>query len=238
MKLIISGATGFLGTELVRQSMSNRKITSVVALARKPVPVPGGLAEDADTSKLKSIVVESYDKYSEEAKREFASAEACIWTVAITPTKSKMYDFEEVKHICQSCTLASLKTLNESGISKPFRFLYTSAAGVERDPAANTVRFYADYLRLRGETETKVLSLATELGGIEACIAKPGFITATGDIGRYIMGVTTKWIFGVPYINVAELATAMLDQAVNGFEKGTLMPEDLSRVASNISQNP
>jgi uncharacterized protein YbjT (DUF2867 family) len=36
MKLIITGATGFVGTEVIRQALSNSTITSIIALARKP----------------------------------------------------------------------------------------------------------------------------------------------------------------------------------------------------------
>lgn len=79
MKLIISGATGFVAKEVVRQSLSRSEITSVIALARKPVPIPENLADGADTSKLKCVVVDDYEHYSEETKKEFAGAAACIW---------------------------------------------------------------------------------------------------------------------------------------------------------------
>ncbi|KAI0843648.1 putative nucleoside-diphosphate-sugar epimerase [Hypoxylon sp. FL0890] len=238
MKLIVSGATGFVAREVIRQSLSRSEITSVVALARKPVSAPEKLADDADPSKLKSVVVEDYEHYSEKVKKEFAGASACIWTVAITPTKSKMYGFEEVKRICQTSTLAGLKAMHESGLSKPFRFLYMSGASVERDPA-KTPRFQPEYTRMRGETETKVLSLATELGGIEASVAKPGFITAPGEFMKSIAATMIQLIVGIPSINVVDLATVMLDQVVNGFDKEPLMPEDLiARIPKNKPAMP
>ena len=79
MKLIISGATGFVGQELLRQSLARDNIHTVVALARKPVTAPGGVGSD----KLRSVVIPDYPvtaaEYPEEAKREFAGADACIW---------------------------------------------------------------------------------------------------------------------------------------------------------------
>lgn len=75
MKLIIAGATGLLGTELLRQSLRNPAVTSVVALGRRPASLPDG----ADAAKLKNVVVEDFGRYPEEAKREFAGADACIW---------------------------------------------------------------------------------------------------------------------------------------------------------------
>ena len=75
MKLIIAGATGFCGSEVVKQSLRNPKITSVVTLSRKPVEAPEG----PDASKLKSVIIEDYGSYSEEVKSHFADAGACIW---------------------------------------------------------------------------------------------------------------------------------------------------------------
>lgn len=79
MKLIISGATGFVANEIVRQSLSRSEITSIVALARKPVSIPEKLLPNANPSKLKSVVIKDYDHYPEEVKTEFAGATACIW---------------------------------------------------------------------------------------------------------------------------------------------------------------
>ncbi|KAI2463331.1 NAD(P)-binding protein [Annulohypoxylon bovei var. microspora] len=230
MKLIISGATGFVAREVIRQSLSRSEITSVIALARKPVSAPEKLPEGADSSKLRSIVVQDYDCYSEEIKKEFSGASACIWTVAITPSKSKMYDFEEVKRICQTCTLAGLNAIYESGVSKPFRFLYMSGAATERDQT-KTPRFQPQYSLMRGDTETKMLALASGLDGVEAGVAKPGFITAPGEILKSIAGTMIQLTVGIPSISVVDLAKAMLDQVVNGFEKEPLMPEDLARIA-------
>ncbi|KAI1473805.1 NAD(P)-binding protein [Daldinia eschscholtzii] len=230
MKLIISGATGFVAREVIRQSLSRNEITSVVALARKPVSIPEKLPPDANPSKLKSVVIEDYENYPEEVKNEFAGAAACIWTVAITPTKSKTYDFEEVKRVCQTSTIAGLRAMHESGVSKPFRFLYMSGAAAERD-RGKPVRYQPEYSYMRGETENKVLQLAAELDGVEASVVKPGFITAPGEIMKSIAGTMIQYTIGIASISVVDLATAMLDQVANGFEKDPLMSEDLIRIA-------
>lgn len=79
MKLIISGGTGFVATELIRQSLLNPKITSIIALARRPVPVPQDLGADVDTSKLKSVVLDDFTQYTDDVKRQLDGADACIW---------------------------------------------------------------------------------------------------------------------------------------------------------------
>jgi hypothetical protein len=79
MKLIIAGASGYLATEVVRQSLYLPQITSVIALARKNVSAPEDLGTGADASKLKSVVIKDYDEYPEEVRKEFEDADACIW---------------------------------------------------------------------------------------------------------------------------------------------------------------
>ena len=80
MKLIITGATGFVATEVLRQALLLPSITTVVAVARKPVTAPEGTPL-TNASKLKSVVVEDYGTYPEDVKKEFAGADACIWYV-------------------------------------------------------------------------------------------------------------------------------------------------------------
>jgi uncharacterized protein YbjT (DUF2867 family) len=82
MKLIVTGATGLVGTEVIRQSLKNPKITSVIALSRRPVTVPGNDGEDLNTDKLKSLVLKDFTHYPDDDKAQLADADACIWYLA------------------------------------------------------------------------------------------------------------------------------------------------------------
>ena len=78
MKLIITGASGFVGTELVRQSLRRSDISTVIALARKPVSALDELGPDVNPSKLRSVVIDDYGTYPEDVRTELAQADACI----------------------------------------------------------------------------------------------------------------------------------------------------------------
>lgn len=73
MKLIIVGASGFVGSEVLRQSLLRTDVTSVVAVTRRALTPP------AKSQKLENVVVKDYDQYDEEAKTAFKNADGCIW---------------------------------------------------------------------------------------------------------------------------------------------------------------
>ena len=75
MKLVICGANGYLGTELLRQSLRMPAVSTVVALARRPVSVPEG----ADGAKMRCVVVEDYGNFSADARKQLEGTDACIW---------------------------------------------------------------------------------------------------------------------------------------------------------------
>lgn len=73
MKIIIVGATGFVGTEVLRQSLLRKDITSVVAVTRRALAAP------TTSPKFQNVVVKDYDDYDEVAKSAFKNANGCIW---------------------------------------------------------------------------------------------------------------------------------------------------------------
>lgn len=79
MKLIIGGATGFVAEELIRECLKNSAITSIIALGRRETSPPSDAG--ASASKLKSIIIEDFESYSDSIKKEIENADACIWYV-------------------------------------------------------------------------------------------------------------------------------------------------------------
>lgn len=73
MKLIIVGATGFVGQEVLRQALALPAITSIVSVGRHAVP------ESETSSKVKSVVLSNWLNYTDDIKKELVDADACIW---------------------------------------------------------------------------------------------------------------------------------------------------------------
>jgi dTDP-4-dehydrorhamnose reductase len=56
MKLLITGSTGMVGSELLRQAIIDNDVTSIIALSRKPL--------DIQHPKLKTIIHKNFLDYS------------------------------------------------------------------------------------------------------------------------------------------------------------------------------
>ncbi|KAJ5210898.1 hypothetical protein N7491_010713 [Penicillium cf. griseofulvum] len=229
MKLIVAGATGLLGTEVVRQSLQLHEITEIVALARNPVQLDEGI----DSSKLRSVLTRDYGEYPDNVKAEFARADACIWTVAVTPFRTGGFDFAEVKRVCQDCTKLGFQAMYEAGPARPFRFMYLSTQGTPRDPTERPI-IMADYQIMRCNTELMVLGFPAEKEGVEVCIAQPGVIANSTTWSQALVANLFRILnlFGRPLPNVQrnELAAAVINQVMHGFEKETLLNADLVRI--------
>jgi hypothetical protein len=86
MKLIVAGSTGFVATELIRQALSNPAVKSIAALARRETAVPANARENADPTKLRSVVCDDFSNYPESVKKELENADVCIWYATVTFT--------------------------------------------------------------------------------------------------------------------------------------------------------
>ncbi|CAH0055324.1 unnamed protein product [Clonostachys solani] len=234
MKLVICGGTGYVATELIRQGLALPQISNLVVLSRRPITVPDG----ANAAKLKQVLIEKYDEYPDNVKKELSGASGCIWTVAITPSKATRYDFEVVRTVCQTSTMAFLNAFMDTKPTSKFRFIYMSGATVERDQTKRPW-FHADYVLMRGETESKVEAFAKEHSDhVEAQIVKPGLITSTATLTRaassaFLKGLSLMVGF-IQSLTVQEISAAMLSQVVNGFEKDVLGTDDLKRIGQDV----
>lgn len=74
MKIILTGTTGFIGTETLQQCLTNPSITSIIALSRRPLPdsLTGG-------PKLKVVILKDFLSYPDSVLQDIKGAQACIW---------------------------------------------------------------------------------------------------------------------------------------------------------------
>ena len=71
-------------------------------------------------------------------------------------------------------------------------------------------------------------------------MTKPGLINGLGQTGLVMDAVKTaaRCIIGLPKVEVSEIAATLLDQAVNGMEKDTLLNGDLVEIGQKVLAEP
>ncbi|KAJ6790279.1 hypothetical protein PWT90_07510 [Aphanocladium album] len=232
MKLIVVGATGLIGSEIIRQALSHKSVTSVVALGRRPTPPPTSITAGPALEKFQSVTLEDFANYTEDVKRQLSGADACIWLLAVTPSKSKTMDFELVKKICVEYVMEGfnvLKQLPHAQDDKPLRFVYASGAKAERDQTKKPW-ILGDYTLMRGRIETQLLDAAKESGGImETCCLRLGLVKSPERMGLVtgMLANAAASMISLPLIDIREIGAAALSAAIHGFDKDTLDNDDL-----------
>ena len=74
MKVILSGATGYIGSEVLNQALAHPSITSLVCLTRRALPEPAN-----GNPKVKVITFTDFLSYPPEILSQLEGAESCIW---------------------------------------------------------------------------------------------------------------------------------------------------------------
>jgi nucleoside-diphosphate-sugar epimerase len=76
MKVLLTGTSGFIGRETLRQLLFTTIVTQVLVLSRRPLSD----IEALDT-RIEVFVLENFNEYPDELKRKLADVDAVIWCV-------------------------------------------------------------------------------------------------------------------------------------------------------------
>lgn len=78
MHLILTGATGMVGSACLNHMLTNNSIISVSILSRRPVPMAEGKA------KAKVILHNDFDQYPKETLGQLKGATGCVWALGVS----------------------------------------------------------------------------------------------------------------------------------------------------------
>ncbi|KAK6508860.1 hypothetical protein TWF481_003626 [Arthrobotrys musiformis] len=222
MKVIITGVTGFLGTEILRQCVANPKITSIIALARKDL-APEWQAE----KKITTLKITDFGTYSPEDLKVLEGADGVFWTLGTTPDKGRHMTPEQLKTINEDWPTNAAKLWSQWPLpdGRVFRFIFTSGSLVPDPEQLDEKLWFGEVMRKgRAYTELNLFEIA-KTGKLDTYIAKPGFIT-NGE------PLLLKLAFGKGYVSKEAVAACYLDLLFNGNEKKVLWNPDLRSVGA------
>jgi len=228
MKIILTGSTGFIGSEVLRQCLSHPSITSIVVVSRRNIPITD--------SKIQLILHDDFSHYPPTLMSALAGAEACIYCLGSNvpvrpPELNRRINFDYALGTAKSFS-ESLVTQNQE---KRFRFVYLSGALPEKDPEKH-LWFLAENRRMRGELENALIQLDkdTRDTGFEVHIVRPGFVQAQG-------ATIQNWVIGrlANAIMVHHLAACMVEVALHGYPDVILENETLNALGkAAIARQP
>lgn len=83
MHLILTGATGLVGSSVLDAMLKTADITKISILSRRPVP----MAEDAKDPRVRVIMHKDFEVYEPELLAQLKDAEGCVWALGTSATK-------------------------------------------------------------------------------------------------------------------------------------------------------
>ncbi|KAJ5908084.1 hypothetical protein N7495_000766 [Penicillium taxi] len=208
MKVLITGATGKIGSAALTQCLAHPDITSVVALTRRSLP-----ENISSHAKLETVIMEDFTQWPPELLNKHADAKAMIWALG-SFEGSQMVDFDWPRSFQE----AMIKHRSQqSDPPAPFRYIHLSGKFVRQDQDT-TLFFMGFHRRLKGRHEMAAIALAEKTGPWwDLIIVRPGGVVGDGAFGSVI----TALVPGM--IQDKDLGAYMAFLAAGGAAKGPII---------------
>lgn len=192
MKIILTGATGFVGSNALTHLVADPRVSKVTCLTRRPIGI--------DAPKVTTIMHEDFATYDPALLDRLADHDACIW--ALGGKASDLGTPDVFARITHTFTLALAEGV-AARARAPFTFCYLSGMGA--DPS-ETARFPWEKLtrHLKGRTEKDLAGLQSRYPQFCAHCFRPGGILP--DDANPVL----RFLLAPIVVGVGELSDAMI----------------------------
>ncbi|KAI1496049.1 nucleoside-diphosphate-sugar epimerase [Biscogniauxia marginata] len=168
MHIILTGATGLVGSGVLDAMIKMKDITKISILSRRPVK----MVEDVKDPRINVIIHKDFTKYEPAVLSQLKGAQGCVWALGISQTQVSK---EEYVKITKDFTLEASKAFQAlPAEQEPFNFVYVSGHGATTEPG----RFSAIFARTKGETELALADMRKANPLFHASSVRPAAIDA------------------------------------------------------------
>lgn len=212
MKIILTGSTGFIGTEILHQCLAHTYISHIYVLTRRP------LSPRFTHPKITQLLHPDFETYPSALltrlrEQEGGGVEACIWAVGGSVPQFRTLD--DARRVNIDYAVAGAEAFARdlatglmphegypereprAGVRRfPFRFVYLSCWGAE-EVQFKRLWVFADTRKVKGMAEKGIMEVAGNsevVGGFrcfEAICLRPGKVLAGGGEK---MGTVIAWV--------------------------------------------
>lgn len=217
MKIIITGATGLIGAEVVRQGIADTDIKEMILLVRNQ--------PELVHSKITVVLHQNFSDYSG-LEQYFSSADAIIWCLGISQTQVSKKQYEIITYEYLDACARFCRQANPL-----IRFVFVSGDGADRTEKSLTL-----FKRLKGKAENSLL----QSGLKNSLIARPDAVRPKHKNKK----APFVYKLAYPFFPLVEklaphkiiwsdvLAKALLRITKNGCEKNTIENVELRVLGS------
>ncbi|TAK59384.1 MAG: NAD-dependent epimerase/dehydratase family protein [Bacteroidetes bacterium] len=215
MNVLVTGATGTAGSEVIRQAILDSEISEITALVRKPLHV--------QHPKLKVIQHENFLDYST-LTETFKRQDACIWCLGISQNRVSKEEYHTITYDYAIKAAQAMQRTNPE-----ITFIFLSGGGADSNEKS---RFL--FARVKGKTENKL----NTLGFKRLHHFRPNYIYST-EVNRKRkleeklidpFAPVLYRLFPNIIIGAETLALAMLEVAKHGATKLILENKDIKKI--------
>lgn len=172
MHLILTGATGMIGTGVLDRMLQAKDVTKVSILSRRPVR----FADEVKDPRVSVIIHPDFANYnSPSLQDQLQDAKGCVW--ALGSTSTTQVPAEEYIKVTKDYSVEAAKAFAKMGTAEePFRFVYISGEGATQTPGMMT----SLYARVKGEAEEALAKVADDNPSLMVLSARPAGVDGTG----------------------------------------------------------
>ncbi|MCJ1251443.1 hypothetical protein MMC30_008676 [Trapelia coarctata] len=226
MKVILTGATGFIGGETLSQLIALPQITSILVLSRR------ALQSLSSSPKVTTVIHEDFSIYPDSLLAKLAGAEACIWTVG--GIGSRFPSTEIARKVNVDFTVKAAKAFAQTLApqlpeGKKFRFVYCSGKLAEREFETKNLWIFKDARSIKGAVENELITISKQYDEKFATL----FVRPAGVVAKKSMVMSLPFASSIA-VGVDAVAVVMVDVAVNGSMEDLIVNESIVRLGKAL----